>query len=297
VSSARVLIYIGFDETAAGWLDDALFRASSAYRPLDRSALAPLVRDQPLEFDAQALRRDLAPLLDRAGGAPVVAWARLSGDAASGGYDSKELADRLAAVFPGARILIVIREQRSAIAAAYKRYVDAGGQSTAQQFLHRTPQQGWRVPSFDFGHFEYDRLIRYYRSLFGDENVLVLVHEQLADDGRRAISAISEFAGQPSPERVPPPVADGAGSALTTALTRPLNRFAPRSELSPEPFLPVKALFWLGAQGRKAPISLARSEEKLHAVVAEAVGDRYVESNRVTAKLLGIDLRAYGWMV
>lgn len=295
MSSGRVLVYAGFEEIAAKWLDDALFRASAAYRPIARAAIVPLLREHPLRFDAEAMRRDLAPLLDGRG-LPVVAWARLSGDPASGGYDSKELADRLAAVFPGARLLLVVREQRSAIAAAYKRYVDAGGQSTVRQLLERTPQQGWRVPSFDFGHFEYDRLLRYYRSLFGDDNVLVLVYEELVSDVPRAAAAVSEFAGQPPPGRVPPP-GDGDGSALATALTRPLNRFASRSELSPEPLVPLRPLGWLGAQLRRAPIRLASSEQRLHAVVAEIVGDRYVESNRATAALIGTELAAYGWMV
>ena len=40
-----------------------------------------------------------------------------------------------------------------------------------------------------------------------------------------------------------------------------------------------------------------RSEQSLKQAVAEAVGDRYVESNRKTAELLGVDLAAYGWML
>jgi hypothetical protein len=41
----------------------------------------------------------------------------------------------------------------------------------------------------------------------------------------------------------------------------------------------------------------ARNEKSLHRVAAEIVGDRYVESNRVTAELTGIDLGGYGWQV
>ena len=40
-----------------------------------------------------------------------------------------------------------------------------------------------------------------------------------------------------------------------------------------------------------------REEERLRRSVEDIVGDRYVDSNRQTAALLGVDLGAYGWMI
>ena len=59
----------------------------------------------------------------------MVSFPRLSGHPYSGGYDSRMIADRVAEVFPEARILIVIREQRSMIVSTYKQYVNAGGEA------------------------------------------------------------------------------------------------------------------------------------------------------------------------
>jgi len=42
---------------------------------------------------------------------PVLSAERLSGNPDSGGYDSVHVAEYLAATFPEARVLIVIREQ------------------------------------------------------------------------------------------------------------------------------------------------------------------------------------------
>ena len=50
---------------------------------------------------------------------PVISHERLSGYPHSGGHDSKEIAHRLAAVFPNAKVVIVIREQKSMILSNY----------------------------------------------------------------------------------------------------------------------------------------------------------------------------------
>jgi Sulfotransferase family len=313
----KTLVHIGYHKTGTNWLQEEVFAdPGTGYRWLGKRPLSHpvhrLVRDRPLEFDAAELRAEFEPLVraaDDAGLLPVVSFPRLSGHAFSGGYDSQELADRLAAVFPDARVLIVIREQRSMIVSAYKQYVPAGGVCTIEHFLAADPESR-RVPRFDFGHFAYDRLIRYYHSLFGRESVLVLPYEQLVRDGRGFVGTIGEFAGRAIPDEVLDALPYGkrsnrAQSAFAVELSRPLNLFGGRSDLNPEPILQSKLLFSLAKQIRRLDPSTvpvlreraARSEAELRRVVEEAVGDRYVESNRATAELSGIDLAAQGWMV
>src|SRR5262245_6185327 len=97
-----------------------------------------IIRIRPLEFDAAAVRATFEPALRKIrdqGLLPVVSNERLSGHPSSGGYDSKEIADRLAAVFPEGRVLIVIREQHSVIESVYKQYVLAGGPSPFELFV------------------------------------------------------------------------------------------------------------------------------------------------------------------
>src|SRR5262249_27381216 len=120
-----------------------------------------------------------------------------------------------------------------------------------------------------------------------------------------------EFSGNPVPAEVLEEMTDAkrrnpAQSALVLSATRMLNRFGPRSELNPSPLMESMLVHGAATKMRKrldpgnlrAPRALAeRSEQHLKQAVAEAVGDRYVESNRVTAELLGVDLAAYGWML
>ncbi len=311
------LVHIGYHKTGTNWLQDEVFgNPETGYSWIGKRPLTHpvhrLVRDLPLEFDAAALRREFEPLIRKAANAglvPVLSFPRLSGHAFSGGYDSKELADRVHAVFPDALILIVIREQRSMIVSAYKQYVPAGGVSTVESFLSPDPESR-RVPRFDFGHFAYDRLIRYYQSLFGRDSVRVLPYEQFVRDARGFVAAIGELGGRPIPDEVLDRLPYGkrsnsAQSAWAVELSRPLNLFGRRSDLNPEPIVESKLVFSLAKQIRrldpsKVPVlreRAARSEAELRRVVEEAVGDRYVPSNRETAELAGLDLASYGWML
>jgi hypothetical protein len=188
--------------------------------------------------------------------------------------------------------------------------VNAGGVCTTEQFLHPAQKRGWRVPGFAFGQFEYDRLIGYYRSLYGPEAVLALPYEQLSQDGRGFLKAIARFAGHPVPdevlERMPyDQRSNKQQSSLAITASRPLNRFGPRSDLNPAPLFESKLLFGLAKRVRKTDLLnspptralAARSEERLRRIVHEEVGKRYVASNQATAELVEGDLAAYGWML
>jgi hypothetical protein len=313
-----ILVHIGYHKTGTNWLQEVFFGdPATGYRWLGKSPLTHpvnrLIRDRPLDFDTAAVREAFEPLVNdaqAAGVMPVLSAPRLSGHPYSGGYDAKMIADRVKAVFPEARILIVIREQRSMILSTCKQYVNAGGVCTTEQFLHPAQKRGWRVPGFAFGHFEYDHLIGYYRSLYGPEAVLTLPYEQLRQDGPGFLKAIARFAGHPVPdeilERLPyDQRSNKAQSSLAITASRPLNRFGPRSDLNPAPLFESKLLFGLAKRVRRrdllnAPLTRAlatRSEERLRRIVHEAVGKRYVASNQATAELVDGDLAAHGWML
>jgi len=314
-----VLVHIGYHKTATKWLRGGLFCNDAAgYRWLGKAPASPAVNNlifaRPLDFDAAAIRGEFEPLFadaEAAGLLPVVCFGRLSGHPFSGGYDSKLIADRLKDVLPEARILIVIREQRSMIVSTYKQYVKGGGVCTLEHFLEPATERGWRVPSFDYRHFEYDRLIAHYYRLYGKESVLVLPYERLVADARDFVATIARFAGRPVPQEVLDGIVGArrtnkADSALAVAVSRPLNRFGPHSELNPMPLPPSERMFnlalrirkkWDPQRSRLTRAPAARSEERLRRAVKEAVGERYVASNRITSELIGVDLAEYGWML
>jgi Sulfotransferase family len=311
-----VLVHVGYHKTGSSWLQKHFFsRPETGFHYVDKAEddhpVRQLVRVRPFEFDPHAFRARFEPLL-RPGQAdglvPVVSFERLAGHPCSGGYDSKEIANRLAEVFPRARILVVIREQHSMIVSAYKQYVDGGGTCSLRQFLEPPTSPTMRVPGFDFAHFEYDHLLRYYHDLFGPESVLVLAFEQFVLEPAAFVTAIARFAER----SVPAGVVDSlpfetrqrpALPATIVSIRRRSNRFV-RSDLNPaplfEPGKPKRLERFAKSRMVGALVTerrAARSEAALRRAVAEIVGARYAESNRATAALTGLDLRHYGWTI
>jgi hypothetical protein len=312
-----VLVHIGYHKTGTKWLRGQVFRNPATgygWLPKESVPIRDLVRARPLEFDADETRRQLEELIaatEDAGLQPVICWGRLAGQAFSGGHDVKEIADRLKSVVPDARILAVIREQRSMIVSTYKQYVKAGGAASLQAFLEPAADQGWRVPAFDLHYFEYHHLLGYYATLYGVDNVLVLPYEQLVGDREGFVRRVADFAGREIPDDVLARMlktkrTNPAQPALALSTTRLLNRFGPRNELNPAPLLESPRVAALATNLRKHldPTRLRaaqgvadRSERRLRERVAELVGTRYAESNTITSEMFDLDLAGYGWAV
>jgi Sulfotransferase family len=309
-----LLLHIGYHKTGSRWLRFLFFgNAQTGFGWVDKTApdhpVRRLVGARPFEFDADSCRAEFDPLLRRLeddGLFPVVSFERFSGNPFSGGYDSKEIADRLAAVFPEARVLVVVREQRSMIVSTYKQYVREGGALPVRKFMLPPTSKSMRVPWFDLRHFEYHHLLGYYRRLFGPEAVLALTYEQFVAEPSAFVEQIARFAGRPLSSEVLASLrfdlkANPGPPATAIAARRVLNEIGVRSDLNPAPPLASPAFWRLGKRidrlSLAPPQTVAREEAKLRRTVEETVSDRYVQSNRLTAELIGVDLGAYGWMV
>jgi hypothetical protein len=308
------LVHIGYHKTGSRWLRFLFFGdPRTGFGWVDKTGpdhpVRRLVGARSLEFDAEASRAEFSPLLERIeaeGLSPVVSFERFSGNPFSGGYDSKEIADRLASVFPGSRFLMVVREQRSMIVSTYKQYVREGGALSPTKFMTPPTSRSMRIPWFDFRHFEYDRLLAYYRSLFGPEAVLALTYEQFVADPRTFVAEIARFAGKPLREEALDSLrfdrkTNPGPPATAIAARRMLNGIGVCSDLNPAPPLSSPVFWRLGKRIDRLSLAprqtVEREEEKLRRAVEEVVGERYADSNRRTAELTGVDLAAYGWMV
>ena len=263
-----------------------------------------IVMPNTLDFSADRCRGQLEAKLsaDTRDRVPVISAERLCGSPYSGGYDSKELADRLRAVFPEARVLIVIREQVSMVVSTYKAYVDKGGTCSLRDFFSPPSRARGRIPWFDPTHFAYDRLIAHYQSLFGPSKVLVLTFEQLRADPYAFSEAICSFAGASwsrteFPERQVNPGID----ASIVGLRRRLNPFLVRDPLngySPSriPGLDEVVRAAQSAWSKLMPKRLEdRSRTRLSSLARALIGETYLESNSRTIALTGLTLSQFGY--
>jgi len=96
--------------------------------------------------------------------------------------NARLIADRLARLFSGAKILIVVRNQYELIESLYKQYLHVGGTKSFREFLH------FKNGKFEHSYCEWDstvnpemfnflNVLEYYEKLFGRENLCVIPFE------------------------------------------------------------------------------------------------------------------------
>jgi hypothetical protein len=297
------LLHIGYHKTGTTFLQKRVFpKPGFALVAKTKALWSVFVKVEPFRFDARDARETFWPRIEEAGEKnlmPVLSAERLSGSPHSGGYDSEQIADRLAATFPGTQVLVVIREQTDMLVSAYKQYLKRGGPGTLRQYA-ASPSEAPRMPRFDPRFFEYHRLIGRYQNLFGTENVLVLPYELLKNTPRAFLMRIGDFAGvtvtDPKDKVIKP-----SPSALSLSFKRQANRWVVRDDLNPAPPFEVeganrallKLSHWTDA---RLPLGLReRHEFRLRALAAELTEGQYAESNATTAELTGIDLSSLGY--
>lgn len=309
-----LLLHIGYHKTGTTWLQQYLFssRAHGFISPLSTAEMMDrIVLPHPLDFSASECREGIERRLGEItsdGLTPVLSNERFSGHPHSGGYDSKVLADRLKEMFPTARVFMCIREQEQAILSSYNQYIRTGGAISIASYLNVAERS--RVPLFDFRHFMYHRLIGYYQSIFGKQNVLVLPFRLFTQDTSRYVSSIIEFAtGRPARVDLSSlPASDRSNRSITgfdLVILKMVNYIiGTRNSINQFSLLPMS---------RERTRSLFRLVQKvdplfpgfanraivadLRKTVSDMVGERYRESNRITSGLIGMDLAQYGFQV
>ena len=221
----------------------------------------------------------------------VVSAERLSGHAASGGYDAYRIAQRLHATLPEARVLIVVRSQIDMIESEYRQLV---GEGYPGRISSLWSSDAWKTTAFDLGHYEYDGLVREYQDRFGTEHVAVFTYEGIVAERARFLDRLAEFLG------VAPFVLAGGGNAREVhpglpnrglGLLRAMNHLR-RSELNRFPIVDLGD-HWRGpiaAVGRRLP----RRRHLIPAAKRAELAARYRDSNDRLAKLVpGEDFRTF----
>jgi Sulfotransferase family len=310
------LIHIGYHKTATTWLQEHLFRNAAAGFAVQNGSdrvLREFVLRGPFAFDAlrtrETLNKHILPLPASAH-VPVITQERLSGSPHTGGYDSQIIADRLKAVFPEARILIVIREQVDIILSGYKQYVRNGGRQSLGLYLAPPENGSNHIPAFRYEFFEYHTLMGYYQTLFGKDHVLALPYEQFVQQPGTFVKNILSFSGLNPGEDVVSMLpfnrrSHPSLSFVATNLKRHLSALADVPSryqhrgmfvLSPEQRHTI--LNGLERLDARLPKNMRqRSDAGARAFIHQEIKGRYVESNTLTSQLSNISLARFGYGV
>jgi hypothetical protein len=290
----RLGVHIGFHKTATSWLQEVVFPNHPHLHPYvagrvwDDPFLRCIVAESDREFEPARAREAYLGGLSRLGplGADevvVVSAERLSGHAASGGYDTIRIARRLHDAVPEARVLIVVRSQIDMIESEYRQLVGEGYRGRLSSLW---ATDAWKRVQFDLGHYEYDSLVREYQRLFGTEKVAVFTYEGFLADRTRFLDRLAAF-WCVEPAAVATDLAErdvhpGLPNRGIAAL-RLLNHFR-RTELNPFPIVDI-GVWW------RAPIvavsrRLPRKRHLLSVAQRADLVERFREPNDRLAKLV-----------
>ncbi len=318
---ARVLVHIGLHKTGTTWLQQHFFscEAYGFWSPLEAGASAKervkavgrmflrdgrgrLIADEV--FDATRLRERLSAYRVPDGLCAVTSAQRLSGHPLSNGFDRAAICRRIKDVFPNARILMVIREQRAMILSSYMQYLHRGGRHSLRFCVN--PPWDHRLPVPDLQFWKYDRLIAMYQQAFGPENVLVLPYEMLRDRPQQYIAHICLYCGLAPPPDLPFARRSNARSQYFTDYHLRWMSFLLSSTFAshynPAPFR--RKLASIIARRIKQALATVvpevlnqRTKDRLDCTIERMTRDVFVESNRRVEALMGIALADYGYDV
>lgn len=299
-----VLVHVGLHKCASTWLQQNMFDNPriglvSPWGRLASIAVSEFVNVDPLAFDAGVTRRRLAEAASPAAcdGLAVLSHEALSSRPHQGQYYAPYVAERLGAVFGNARILVILREQRSMIKSLYGEHLRNGGRSSLREFLgtgHEPPGFGG-VCKLSF--FEYDRLIGMYRAAFGSDRVLALPMEMLSRSPDDFIARICGFVGCQPVELPTERRLNTAWGPVTYQVLRHSNAVFRAGALRPKTGPAFRARrHVLNLLDRIMPDAVqSRVDVGQKKMIADRVGRHFAESNARVAELLSIDLASFGY--
>ena len=308
------LVHIGLHKTGSSLLQRALFSEPMLgfLQPTHKAELlnnAFVLRDPGESADPVSME-ELYRWHDQANAQRKVlalSHERLSGYPASGGYDQLDIASRIREAFPNAKVLVVVREQRSVLLSMYLQSISDGSSLSLKRFLSPPEPHIRRQPGFRFSFYEYDKLIRHYISLFGRGQVKVLPYEWLTVCPDKFAQELSHFSGAQSLEETP--VLDVLNTPMNPSLPlafQLLRRHANlifRTQLSNFGVINVSSTTLHSMvkkiRGLTTPLHIFDKplKQRYKTLIREKTTGKYAASNAATSDLIGIDLGELGYDV
>lgn len=208
-------------------------------------------------------------------------------------HATRPIAERLAEAFPGAKIIIVIREQVDWAISQYKMYWRRG---------HTTKPLEAFVEDYCAG---YDREIARFMDLFGRENVVVVPFELLLEDALAFVRAITGFIDPDFEPEAPKSRVNFAPKLLRDVSYQRAKRILKiqmrehRFNTNPLSHLMLKIAWW-GATVVARPyyaIKFGNQEDTIALDPAkhDEIRPALIQSNRTLEDLTGLSLAQYGY--
>lgn len=216
------LIHVGYHKTGSTWLQDVFFYLHDELAVLgsrfdEKNLQAAYVKEVrrlvlggDLSFNQVEFEQNISKLCQelresRIQNGNPIAVSGISHEAFCGdwptGKNSRFIAQTLANCFPDAKVIIMMREQRSMLTSIYKQYIRMGGVVNFPRFI-LDPNVSDGLVFDDSPHrthvvefVKYSRLVNLYQDFFGKENVFVSCLEELRNEKQQFLDDLTGFLG------------------------------------------------------------------------------------------------------
>ena len=197
----NIYLHVGMPKTGSTFLQVRCFPYFKGLRYQNndiRNLVDRIIYTNPIFLDLKKIRQELDGLLKNMGEENLlISQERLFGNMLRNYHDNVYLAGCLKAVFPNAKLIIVIRRQDELAESIYKQALQAYYYQTLNSFLNykngvfADSCDPLGLPSLDVKLMDLYRYVQNYVEHFGRENVFVLPYELLRDDQRAFLERLA----------------------------------------------------------------------------------------------------------
>lgn len=302
------LIHIGYHKTASTWFQKSLYPYVSNCCYLNRRLVRSVfLNTTAWSFDPADAREQL-----KTSQRPIICEEEFCGFPENGGLLeslSRDMARRLHSTYPGADIVIFIRNQLDMIRSTYLQYVRTGGTRSLRRFIEPYQYDSvyrnrwYKNPLLNLDHFTYRHLIGHYQQVFGADRVHIFCYEAFAADQKAFARRFADcFDLEVDVNGLNFGTRNESLGLITLQLSRLLGPFTRWDTLNRLKILPILPK-WLPKAGLKAlnktPFSgPAVSNENLFGKrLMQSLWERFGKDNRILLDELGLDLplQNYGY--
>jgi hypothetical protein len=228
----QLYIHIGYPKTGTTFLQQQIFPKVQGLKCINiraiDSALSKIMYQDELSFNCEQIKTEM--IAHFAQGKNIISFESLIGEIFNKLINNTLIAQRLAKLFPEAKIIITIRNQYDLIESLYRQYIHEGGTKKFRDFINL--KNGQFYPSYDIFDFtvnpemfNYSNFIDYYANLFGENSILILPYELLKSNPDLFIEKLLSWIGiKKTPQFQNVNYNPGYG-ATQVCIARVLNRF------------------------------------------------------------------------
>lgn len=196
----KIYLHVGMPKTATTFLQVRCFPYLKGLRYQNkdiRDLVDRIIYTNPIFLDRKKIKQELDGLLRSMGDENLlISQERLFGNMLRNYHDNVYLAGCLKAVFPNAKLIVVIRRQDELAESIYKQALQGYYYQTLNSFLNykngvfADSGDPLGLPSLDVKQLDLHRYVWNYVEHFGRENVCVLPYELLRDDRRAFLNQL-----------------------------------------------------------------------------------------------------------